>query len=178
MRLGDLVRYLDQHWLVSRYDPKRTRSATLLAASGSTLEVPFDHDALGGLVVVANPSRDWPFITVPPRNGYVVDTISFQGQPLEPFTQWVASDPTRPGGPVFLAPDPRLRYGEALLIQYVPVQRTGTGSRRAVILRVDITKDFGTVRQRVARVEAARPKVEEKKNAFTRLLADDPYGDE
>lgn len=170
MRLGDLVQYHDRYWVVRRYDPKRTRSATLLAEEGATMEVPYDHDALGGLVVLANPGQDWPFITLPAKNGYLISAIVFRGVPIPPVTGWVASDPTRSGGPVFLAPDARLRYGEALLIHY-----KGVG-RPAVTKRVDIPRDFGTVRQRVNRVEAARP-VPEEKNAFTRLLADDPYED-
>lgn len=172
MKLGDLVRHLDRHWLVSRYDPKRSRTSVLLAADGTQLEIPHDLDASGGLVVIANPSQDWPFVTVREQNGYKISGVSHGGVPLEPFIDWVAADPTRPG-PIFLAPSPGLRYGETLIVYLTGIRR-----RMATNIRVDIPRDFGTVKQRAARAEAARPKPEEKKNAFSRLLADDPYEDE
>jgi hypothetical protein len=173
MKLGDLVMHLDRHWIVSRYDPKRTRTAVLLAADGTQTEIPHDLDAIGGAQVIANPSEQWPFVVVPPKNGYVIAGISHAGVVIEPITGWVASDPTRTGGPVFLAPNPRLRYGETLLVRLQGIKRREISTKR-----VDIPREFGTVKQRTARAEAARTKPEEKANAFSRLLSDDQIGDD
>ena len=173
MKLGDLVQHLDQHWIVSRYDPKRTRTATLLAADGHQTEIPLDLDAVGGVTIIANPSEQWPFVVMPEKNGCKIASIMHQGVAIEPILGWVASDPTRTGGPVFLAPNPRLRYGETLIVRY-----TGVGRKMASNIRVDIPREFGTVKQRAARADAARPKPDEKKTAFDRLLSDKQIGDD
>lgn len=171
MKLGDLVLHLDRHWMVSRYDAKRTRTATLLAADGTQVEVPHDLDSVGGVTVVANPSADWPFIMVPPKNGFRISSIRHEGRVLTPFVEWIASDPSRMGGPVFLAPSPALRYGVTLLVSSLAAGRPVTTTR------IDIPRDFGTVKQRAAKVAAARPQLEER-NAYTRVLSDDLIGDD
>ena len=172
MKLGDLVTHLDRHWIVNRYDSKRTRLATLLAADGTQMEIPHDLDASGGLVVIANPAEQWPFVVMPEKAGYRLYSIQFRGVFIEEVTGWVASDPTRAGGPVFFAPDTRLRYGEMLLVRYVGVNRRAVSN-----IRVDIPRDFGTVQQRVAKAAKPKPALVEK-NAFTRILDDDLIGDD
>lgn len=170
MKLGDLVVYLEDSWVVTGYDPKRTRTALLLAADGRTSEVPYNLDAVR---VLANPGQQWPWIMVPTRPGYTIESISFRGIVIPPITGWVASDPSRAGGPVFLAPNPNLRYGECLLIHY-----RGVGSAKFVVRRLNIPVDFGTVPQRKARQESLRQKPPEPMNAFSRLLTDKQIGDE
>lgn len=175
MKLGDLVLHLGRHWMVSRYDAKRSRTATLLAADGTQTEIPHDLDAVGGVTVIANPSADWPFIMVPPKNGWVLGDIRHEGRVLTRFTEWVPSDPSRTGGPVFLAPNPAFRYGVTLLITYA-----SSTKRKAPVggtIRIDIPRDFGTVKQRAAKVAAARPQLEER-NAYDRILSDDQIGDD
>jgi hypothetical protein len=172
MKLGDLVLYNDQPWIVSRYDPKRTRTAVLLASSGVQEEVAHDLDVSGGVQVLANPGNNWPFITVPAKVGYSVAALTYQGRTLAHVSEWVTSDPLRSGGPVFLNPSIGLRYGDLFLVSYRGVR----DPRKVVSVRVNVPRDFGTVRQRQTRAEAARPKPEDR-NAFTRLLSEDPFGD-
>ena len=172
MKRGDLVRYLERHWIVSQYDSKRSRTAVLLASDGTQEEIPHDLDASGGVIVIANPGEDWPFIVLPRKNGYTLSSLTRNGVVLEPFLVWCVSDPTRSGGPVFIAPAVGLRYGETLLAHYMGISHKATA-----VVRVDVPRDFGTVKQRRARVEAAKAKPKER-NAFTRLLEDTLIGDD
>jgi hypothetical protein len=59
-----------------------------------------------------------------------------------------------------------------LIAQYL-----NTKTRKIVGIRVDIPRDFGTVKQRAAKAAAQKPKLEDK-NAFTRLLDDQQIGDD
>lgn len=173
MKRGDLVVFQDQRWIVSQYSPRRTRTATLLNADGRQVEIPHDHDLTSEVQVLANPSEQWSFLILPERPGYRVQHINHKGRILTPFLDWMLSDPQHPGGSIFLAPSLNLRYGDMLLVHYTGIKR-----RVSTVQRVDIPRDFGTVQQRVQRAEAAKPKLEEKRNAFSRLLADSQIGDD
>jgi hypothetical protein len=168
VKLGDLVSHDNHFWIVARYDPKRTRTATLLNREGLSMEIPHNEP----VEVVANPSRDWPFVAAPvkPMLGPVVGITRSSSadvvDDLELYRDWIPSEPTRAGGSIFLSPLLRLRPGDFLLLRHV----TGKTSR------VVIPHTFGTIGQKQAR-NIAKPKP--VKTAYTRLLDDDdPFGDD
>ena len=165
MKLGDVVKHMGSYWLVTRYDPKRTRTADLLASGGLFSVVPFDH----AVEVVANPSQDWPYVAakVSPRFGPI------KGLSRPPATQhlvlyrdWLPSEPSRAGGSLFLNPKLGLRYGDYLLAHHENGKTSG----------ISIPQTFGTVAQAKKRVEA-KPKPVER-TAYSMLLEDKQIGDE
>jgi len=165
MKLGDLVQYKGTHWIVRRHDPKRTRMATLVAASGQSEEVAHDSDAKGQVVVIANPSTEWPFIVLKerPKFGKLVEIIRFRGMTVTAHLQlnvdWVPSDPLRSGGAVFFSPTLGLLVGETLSALHEHGRASFT-----------VPANFTTVR---ARVEKATPKPREPKSAYDHLLDED-----
>ncbi len=166
MKLWDLVLYLDRHWVVRRYDPKRTRSATLIDSMGVQEDVAFNLDSSGNVKVLSNPPETWPFISVPvkPRKGRVIAVLRPVGQTpvsLVRFVDWMPADPVNSGGAVFLSPDLGLRMGDTVLVQY----------EDKTFARVTIPSSFGTVKQRT---DKATPKTKPaQRTAYTQLLDDD-----
>lgn len=163
MKLGDLVSRDANFWIVSRYDPKRTRTATLLDAHGATVEIPHDDK----VEIIANPSQDWPFVAAPlkPSWGAVTRLVrpspgGSDPVPLTLYRDWVPSDPVRAGGSIFLNPNLRLQIGDYLLA-------THANSKSSSLI---IPAGFGTVAQKLARA-AAKPKPD--RTAYSRLLEDD-----
>ncbi len=174
MKRGDIVSYQDRHWLVQTYDPKRLRIAQLLAADGATIEVAHDLDQTDpGFRVLANPSIDWPFLTVPekPRWGKVTGVSRIQERQLValvPVTDWVLSDPLRPGGSLFLRPGLGLKLGDILQVRF---------EKPGYAVNVTVPRTYGTVAGRVAM--ATQPKVKKgPATSYDRLLADDGDFDE
>ena len=166
MKVGDLIQFLDDYWLVIRYDPKRPRTATLLSSTGLAREVPHDEP----VNVIANPSQDWPFVAAPmkPTWGPVKTLSRPHGvlmDALTPYRHWLPSEPARAGGSLFLNPDLKLRPGDYLLAHHANGKDSG----------IVIPSHFGTVRQKQER-QAAKPKPE--RTAYTRLLSDDQIGDD
>jgi hypothetical protein len=167
MKLGDLLLHDGQHWIVRKYDLKRTHMSELLAASGQVKEIRFDADLKGEATVLSNPQTEWPFVVMQSRPSlgrlqYIARIIGPLAtpteEPLRLYVDWVASDPARMGGPVFFSPMLGLQSGNLL----VAVHEKGRS-------RIDITAQFKTVKQRIAHV-AVKPKPE--KNAYTHLLDD------
>jgi hypothetical protein len=166
VKLGDLVAYEDHFWVVTRYDPKRTRTATLRRADGHALEVPHDQT----LRVIANPSSEWPYVASPlkPRWGPVVKLTRpsrVNQVELVLYHDWLPSDPVRAGGSIFLNPNLRLQIGDYLLATHAD------GHASSVV----IPGGFGTVQQRQARMTKPKP---ELRTSYTRLLDDDPFEDD
>lgn len=171
MKIGDLITRDGDYWLVVRYDPKRTRTSSILRADGVMQEIPHDE----AVPVVANPSLDWPFVAAPlkPKWGPVIH-LSRPNRPvgasdfveLRLYRDWLPSEPARAGGSIFLNPELRLQVGDYLLARH----REGHASS------VVIPANFGTVRQKQDRVAATKPKAE--RTAYTRLLDDDHFGDD
>lgn len=167
MKLGDLVSYIDGFWVVTRYDPKRTRTATLRNATGTSIEVPHDES----VSVLANPSQEWPFIAAPIKPKWGPITTLVRPSPsgtitLTLYQDWIPSEPSRAGGSLFLNPNLRLQIGDYLLATHA----NGTSSS------IVISTAFGTVHQRQTRA-AAKPKPD--RTAYTRLLDDvDPFDDD
>jgi hypothetical protein len=169
VKLGDLVRYDNDFWVVIRFDPMRTRTALLLRRNGSNREIPHAEP----VEVLANPSQDWPFVAAPlkPQWGPVValqNPTLAGARTLELYQDWLPSEPARSGGSLFLNPSLNLRHGDYLLAEH------GNGQRSRIV----IPAGFGTVRQKQAREAAkTKPKPEEP-TAYTRLLEDDRFEDE
>ncbi len=166
MKIGDLVSHDNSFWLVTRYDPKRTRTATLLKQDGVAIEIPHDEP----VEVIANPGMDWPFVAAPlkpmwgpvthlsrPNRSGTLDLVIYQ--------DWLPSEPARAGGSVFLNPNLRLQVGDFLLARHT------NGKSSSIV----IPAHFGTVAQKLAR-KAAKPKPD--RTAYTRLLDEDPFGEE
>jgi hypothetical protein len=170
VKLGDLVRDGHEFWIVTRYDPKRTRTATLRNAAGTAVEVPHDSP----MTVVANPGQDWPFVAAPikPKWGPITrltwpspPSSAAEGLVLSLYEHWLPSEPARAGGSIFLNPTLGLRVGDYLLATH------GSGKSSSIV----IPAHFGTVYQRQA-ARLAKPKPD--RTAYTRLLDDDQFEDE
>ncbi len=166
MKRGDLVQYEGSFWIVHVYDPKLLRIAKLLQANGTVLEIAHDLDKRDpSCKVLANPALEWPFLMVPaaPRWGQVVNVHRLVRGTLirlEPFNDWVLSEPVRSGGSLFLSPGMNLLLGEVVQVEW------GQGQRR----NISIQAGFGSVKERKARVAlAAKP---EPASGLSRLLGD------
>lgn len=166
MKRGDLVLYQDSHWIVQVHDARRTKTALLLKADGTTEEVAHDLD----IPIVANPSQEWPFVTVPekPRWGRVT-TVSWVRNTgltqLVPFADWMLSDPVRSGGSLFLRPGLGLQRGHILQVAF-----------EKGVVNVPITVAFGTVATRQARATVKKPL--RPATIYDRLTANDEDFDE
>ena len=136
MRLGDLIEWSGQRWIVRRIE-RPTRTALIYNGGRFSETIPDDLDKKddGKCRVVANPPDEWPFVTVTqrPRAGRLLrverPSINGERQVLVAYHDWVVADPTQPGGAIFLNPSLQLRQGETLLVAYE------TGSTRSVIPR-------------------------------------------
>ena len=165
MKIGDIVLYKNEHWMVRRCDPRRTKTATLVATTGRTMVVPYETDAV---LVLSNPSLEWPFVTIKerPNFGPLQSIVRLVGSVLAPVEQaltmyldWVPSDPIRCGGPVFFSPKLGLRPGDMLLA----ICAKGR-------MRIIIPGNFQTVAKRV---EQATPKPKQEMTAYDHLLGED-----
>lgn len=166
MKRGDLVEHEGSHWIVQSYDARRLRVALLLKADGTTQEVAHDLE----VTVVANPSEEWPFLTVPekPRWGRVttVSRVERAGLvPLTPFADWMLADPVRSGGSLFLRPGLGLVTGNILQVRF-----------EKGVTNIPITPGFGTVAARVARVAVKKPL--RPATVYDRLTSNDEDFDE
>jgi hypothetical protein len=168
VKLGDLVSHADAYWLVTRYDPKRTRTATLLSSSGTLLEIPHDE----AVTVIANPGQDWPFVAAPLKPTWgaisrIVRPTRAEAEPVELtlYRDWLPSEPARAGGSIFFNPNLRLQIGDYLLAKHA------NGKDSSIV----IPAHFGTVRQKQARA-AAKPR--QDRTAYSRLLDDDQFEDD
>lgn len=159
MKLGDLVQYQDQPWVVRRCVPP---TAILLDAGGHNIEIPCEDPACQ---VIANPSTEWPFLIVRdnPRGGVLkglTRVVSVRSRvTLERFHEWVPSDPARSGGSIFINPTVRLFPAEVLLVHWSNGPDTS----------VKVPVHFATVTQRVARQQLKRPP---EVTVFDHLLVD------
>ena len=151
MRLGDLVEWGGQRWIVRRVE-RDTRICIL--HDGKNVEtIPDDLDKLkpGICQVIANPPNDWPNVSLTsrPKFGRIVNVQ----QPtlggthnLEPLHDWMVADPLQPGGAIFFNPILRLKYGDQLLAIYE--------RGRA---RIEIPREFLSTAQRIAKAQAPEP---------------------
>lgn len=166
MKLGDLVEFEDEPWIVRRISAAQ---ATLLDAKGQTRDVAADLDLTGGCKVWANPATEWPCLTVKdnPKGMFLTGLTrpNTRGPTvLQPYVDWVPSDPARAGGVIFLNPALEIRPAEVLLVQW----------KKGAVTPVKVPVHFGTVGQRVARAERKKPA---EVTVYDRLL-DDRFDDE
>lgn len=161
MKLGDLVEFEEQRWVVRRID---TAHATLLDAKGQTRDVAHDSDLTGGCKVLANPATEWPCLTVRdnPKGMFLVGLARPQGRghtALQQYVDWVPSDPARAGGTLFINPALGVQPAEVLLVQW----------KKGATTPLKVPVHFGTVGQRVARAERKKPA---EVTVYDRLLDD------
>lgn len=168
MRVGDLVEWQNQRWLVRSTD-REMRMARMVDVRDTVVDIP-DDLPVSECHVLDHPSETWPFITLAarPKMGRLdhLERPSLRGDPgiLQAFYDWVVSDSLQVGGAVFLNPAIGLRIGDVLVAVYE--------KGRA---RVSVTAEFGTARQRQAN---AAPKDIQKRSAYDRLLKGDFDDDE
>ena len=170
MKLGDLVQYDNQSWLVCRCDARFTKLATLQNAQGLKVDIAIDLDVTTrDCEVVANPSAEWPYLIVKdnPRGKFMVQlfrTVNRQRVPLSLYSEWVPSDPARPGGSIFLNPSLGVQPAETLIIEWASCRPTS----------VQVPVHFGTVDQKVVRASRKKPA---EVTIYDRLL-DDRFDEE
>lgn len=169
MNIGDLVLYLDKRSLVRSAD-KMTRTVILLHQDGSKVEIPDDWDHIHADIcqVLGNPGRQWKVLSVKIKPGAgpflkatVPQPLLRKEKELEPWVDWIASDPFREGGSIFVNPKTtQLKVGEMLILTH----------RNGSTVRAPITSKFSTVSQlKTAKVPVKKPEV----NRFTNILDDD-----
>jgi hypothetical protein len=164
VRLGDLVESSGIFWLVVRYDPKRTKTATLLSDTGTRVDLPFNAQVR----VIANPGEDWPFVASPvkPTWGPIQRlVVPHQERELRLYEDWIPSEPERAGGSLFFNPKAGLQGGDLLLATHK------NGKASSIVIQAG----FGTVKQKQAKM-ASKPKP--VRNMFTVILDDELDGDE
>lgn len=150
MEVGDLVRYQDRTWRIYKRD-RQVRTFQLLHWDKTSAEVA-DNDP--NLILVASPAKDWPFVALPRRSetqGRIeLITRTLRGVVIDlfPNTDWVPSDPLRAGGSLFFHPGIGLRQGEVLSAKY----------ENGLLVKVPITRGFGTIDERKTRQRSSRPK--------------------
>lgn len=165
MKLGDLVEFEGQAWIVRRVDDRSTLRASLLAANGQVRDVAHDLDLTGGCKVVANPATEWHCLTVKdnPKGIFLVG-LTRGGAVLRPYVDWLLSDPARAGGTIFVNPAAGVKPADVLLVHW----------KKGAITPLKVPVHFGTVGQRIARVERRKPA---ETTVYDRLL-DDRFDDE
>ncbi len=165
MNQGDVVRYQNELWFVQSVDPYRLGVAVLDRSdpdenhSRTVCEVPFDLDASGEVEVLANPSREWPFIS-PPSKGPVQRVTLIRGAAVEeltPYLDWVAVDTA-----IFYRPSLKPRLGDLFNVTF------STSSVRITVTR----QNLKTVQSRIDTMKRPPP-VTTPPNAYRMLLQDD-----
>jgi len=168
MKAGDLIEQKDGRWRVLRL-VRETRLAILMNSEGKKKEIPDDLDKTdpAECKFIVNPATSWHALAAPIRKNagpvvkLLVPRMYGDPYPLTEGEQWVAADPTREGGSIFLNPAASLRPGDIVLVEHK------NGSRS----RVTLTKSLGTVAQKQARLA---PKTEAEPSVYEGLtLFDD-----
>lgn len=153
MKAGDLIEAEGRRWLVRNLD-RSTRSAILLSPTGEAASVADDLEKSEPekCKVLCNPATQWPFVMVQVKPTFgqlrqiVLPKPNGDEHVLVAFEHWVKPDMLQVGGAVFLNPDLRLGLGDML----VAVYERGRA-------RVPIPRNFGTAKQRQARLVTAAP---------------------
>lgn len=158
MDVGDLVNYKNQRWFVLSYD-RVARVVALFNQLGERVELPREFDTFNPeeLQVIVNPSKKWQLLTAPIKSAagpfvkMVIPGLPGRGEiVLEPWVDWIPSDPLREGGSFFVNPERKIRPGVLILATH----------RNGSIIRVTVQQTIGTVAKRKAAKAAAAPKPE------------------
>lgn len=173
MKIGDLVLYSNEKWLVRSYD-KGTRTVMLCDRTGNTREVAADLDIHlpHQAKVLCNPGQQWyvlapkiksgagPFVRAEAPAPVPGAPLMLRPRPMEPWEDWLPSDPFREGGSVFVNPKFGLRTGDLVIFTH----RNGSQTR------ITVPAKFGTV----AKLKAANAPIKKPEvNRFTHILDDD-----
>lgn len=167
MEVGDLVNYEDQRWFVLSYD-RTAKVVVLLNRLDEQIELPKDFDATNPtlLQVIVNPSKKWQLLTAKVKSAsgpfvrMVIPGLPGRGEiVLEPWYDWIPSDPLREGGSFFVNPERKLRSGVLLLATH----------RDNSVVRVVVPQTIGTVAKRKA-VKAAAAPPPKPNTRYTRIL--------
>lgn len=155
MDVGDLVNYESQRWFVLSLD-RVAKVVALTNQLGERVELPQDFDTSNPvfLQVVVNPSKKWQLLTAKVKsNAGPFVRLVIPGLPgraeivLDPWIDWIPSDPLRDGGSFFVNPERKLRPGVLLLATH----------RNGDVVRVVIPQTIGTVAKRKAARAVADP---------------------
>lgn len=155
MEIGDLVSYDGRRWFVLSLD-RVAKVVALINQLGERVELPQDFDTSNptSLQVVVNPSKKWQLLTAKVKsNAGPFVKLVIPGLPgraeivLDPWVDWIPSDPLRDGGSFFVNPEKKLRPGVLLLATH----------RNGSVVRVVIPQTIGTVAKRKAAKVAANP---------------------
>jgi len=167
MELGDLVLYKQRRWLVERRD-KMTRTMFLRSRNRDVEEIPENLDLYepDTVKVIANPGKQWKVLAAPLKPGagpfvrFVVPAIL--GKPeveLEPWKDWISSDPSREGGSIFVRPGTKLKTHTIVMLTH----------QNGHTVRVKVPGNFSTT---AAKQKAATPPPPPP-NRFDRMMDDD-----
>jgi hypothetical protein len=148
MEVGDLVSYKEQRWFVLIYD-RVAKVVVLLNQLREQVELPSDFEVTNPtlLQVVVNPSKKWQLLTAKVKsNAGLFVRLVIPGLPghseivLNPWVDWIPSDPLRDGGSFFVNPERKLRPGVLLLATH----------QNGSVVRVMVPQTIGTVAKRKA----------------------------
>jgi len=175
VEVGDLVTYQGQRWFVSNYD-RTAKVFALFNIAGERIELPREIETTSPdqLQVVVKPSAKWQLLTAPVKSssGPFVRMV-IPGLPgraeivLEPWVDWIPSDPLREGGSFFINPERKIRPGVLLLATH----------RNGAVVRVMVPQTVGTIQRRKKAREAHLP-VKEVSNRYTKIMKGFENGDD
>jgi hypothetical protein len=118
---GDLLFLDGVKTLVVRVDEEG--QATLSNPEGilSTVSLSLDETEPARCQILCNPTRDWPFVQIPPKKlgrvqQVVLPNLSTDHQTLTPFEDWIVGEPLRGGGALYLRPTLGLRFMDRIVI--------------------------------------------------------------
>jgi hypothetical protein len=168
VRLGDLIEWGGQRWIVRRME-RATRTAIICDIGQRSEVLPDNLDTTkpGECQIIANPSDDWPFVTLAQRPKYgkllriARPDLGGAATDLVALQDWVMTEPTQPGGALFFNPMLNLRTGDMLLAIY----ERGRG-------RVQIPREFLSTAGKKARAEAP-PDEAPRLSVYDRLKRND-----
>jgi hypothetical protein len=155
VEIGDLVNYDSQRWFVLNLD-RVSRRVSLLNQNGVRVELPKEFDITDPetLQVAVNPSKSWQLLTAKVKSAsgpfvrMVVPGLPGRGEiVLEPWVDWIPSDPLREGGSFFVNPECKLQPGVILLATH----------KNGSVVRIQVPQTIGTVAKRKAAKVAANP---------------------
>lgn len=169
MKVGDIIDYEGARWFVSRIN-REARVAVLFGRDGLRREVPDTMDVdFDEFKVVANPASEWRLLVIPVRsNAQGIESLRLLPDAnrktpveLQPWVDWIGSDPFRPGGSLLFRADGPVRSGDVLLVTF----------RNHSTARVNVPRTFGTLEERRSR--AVPVTVPRESSRYDRIILDD-----
>ena len=168
MIVGDLILYKDERWFVTFYD-KMVKTVRIVNQAGDVEEIldqlDIHHPEL--VKVIANPGKSWKVLAAPTKSNAgpfvkltVPGPLMRKERVLQPWVDWIQSDPFREGGSVFIRPGLGLQAQDLVKLTYQ------SGST----ISVKVPFSFGTVaKAKTPKAPIKRPQV----SRFTHILDED-----